>query len=144
VAGLELDQHFNVAVWPEVVAKHRPKERELADMVALAEACKPFSVNCDAASLYPSALFSGTMIPTHGDRQVLNGLCYHTSDERLHWHVLQRGLHPKPPMDLLGQIDVNLSSPDARSPIAYPLWSSLLPTVLHSAPHISKLILAAG
>jgi hypothetical protein len=125
VAGLELDQHVNVAIWPEVVAKHRPKERELADMVALAEACKPFSVNCDAASLHPSALFSGTMIPARGDGHVLNGPCYHTSDERLHRHVLQRGLHPKLAMDLLRQIDVNLSSPDARRRNSPPMTSGM-------------------
>jgi hypothetical protein len=33
----KLDQDINVAIWPEVVSQHGPKERELADMVASAE-----------------------------------------------------------------------------------------------------------
>jgi len=37
VTGLELHQHVDVAVGPEVVTKHRAEQRQPRDMVSLAE-----------------------------------------------------------------------------------------------------------
>jgi hypothetical protein len=85
-------------------------------MVAPTEVREPFSVDYDAAPLHRSALFSGTIIRTRGDRYVFDRLGDHTGYERLHRHVFQRCFHAKLPVDFLGQVDVNFASPDRRFP----------------------------
>src|SRR5690242_6206456 len=54
------------------------------------------------------------MVPASRDWHVLNRLLHHASDEGLHGHVFQCGLHSELPVNILGQINVNLPAPDAR------------------------------
>ncbi len=49
VSRLELDQHVNVTVRPEIVAKHRSEQCKPANVVAPAKTGKDFLVNHDAA-----------------------------------------------------------------------------------------------
>jgi hypothetical protein len=113
---LKFDQYVYIAVWLEVRAKNRPEQRKPADMIAPAELCQPFPIDCDATSLHRSAFFPGTMISACRDWYVLIGLLYDASDERLHRHVLERGLHPKLPVNIPRQIDMNLPRPYAGFP----------------------------
>jgi hypothetical protein len=55
---LEFDEHVTVAIRPEIFAKNRSEERELANVVAAAEVGNSFSIDCDPASVHRSTLFA--------------------------------------------------------------------------------------